>query len=38
MARLQGHAVKPATKAVYTPLIDMKPSDPDTTLTAMVEA
>ena len=38
MARLQGHAVKPATKAVYTPLIDMKPSHPDTILTAMVEA
>lgn len=37
-AREQGHGVQPATKAVYRPLIDMKPSDPDTMLTAMVEA
>ena len=28
----------PGTKAVYTPLIDMTPSDPTTMLTAMVEA
>ena len=38
MARSQGHSVKPSTKAVYTPLIDMKPSNPDTIRTAMVEA
>ena len=37
-AREHGHGVQPATKAVYRPLIDMKPSDPDTMLTAMVEA
>ena len=28
----------PATKAVYTPLIDMTPSDPATIMTAMMEA
>lgn len=38
MARAQGHTTRPATKAIYTPLIDMKPSDPDTIMTAMVEA
>ena len=38
LSREQGHAVKPKTKAIYTPLIDMKPSDPDTIMTAMVEA
>ena len=38
IARSQGHTVKPATKAIYTPLIDMKPSDPDTIMTAMVES
>lgn len=38
MARKQGHTIKPATKAIYTPLIDMKPSDPDTVMTAMVES
>ena len=37
-AREQGHGVQPATRAVYCPLLDMKPSDPDTMLTAMVEA
>ena len=35
--RADGHII-PATTCVYTPLIDMKPSDPDTMLTAMVEA
>ena len=30
--------MQPATAAVYTPLIDMTPADPDTMLTAMVEA
>lgn len=34
----QGHAVKPATKAVYTPLIDMVTFDPTTMMTAMIEA
>ena len=38
LAREQGHSLKPATKAVYRPLIDMTPSDPDTMLTAMIEA
>ena len=37
MARSQGHAIKPATSAIYTSLIDMKPSDPDTIMTAMIE-
>ncbi|XP_038064765.1 D(1A) dopamine receptor-like [Patiria miniata] len=32
-----GHEVKPATRAIYTPLIDMDPADPDTMLTAMEE-
>jgi hypothetical protein len=36
--RVEGHTIRPATTCVYTPLIDMKPSDPDTMLTAMVEA
>ena len=30
--------LKPATKCVYLPLLDMKPSDPDTICTAMNEA
>ena len=37
-AREQGHATKPKTKAVYLPLIDMAPAEPDTMLTAMIEA
>ena len=32
------NSLKPATKAVYTPLIDMVPSHPATMMTAMVEA
>ena len=36
--RDDGHTIIPATTCVYTPWIDMKPSDPDTMLTAMVEA
>lgn len=36
--RNEGHLVRPAATCVYTPLIDMKPSDPDTMLTAMLEA
>jgi len=30
--------VKPATKAVYLPLIDMNPAHPDSMLTAMTDA
>ena len=37
-AREEGHAVGPKTFAVYCPLIDMVPSEPDTILTAMDEA
>ena len=36
--RESGCIAKPATTCVYTPLINMKPADPDTMLTAMVEA
>ena len=36
--RTEGQTMRPATTCVYTPLIDMKPSDPDTMLTAMIEA
>ena len=36
--RADGHTIITATTCVYTPLIDMKPSDPDTMLTAMVQA
>ena len=36
LCREQGHLPQPKTKAIYLPLIDMKPSDPDTMLTAMV--
>ena len=35
LCREQGHQPQPKTKAVYMPLIDMKPSDPDTIMTAM---
>ena len=38
LARNHGHSVKPATTAIYTPLIDMTPSDPDTIMSAMIEA
>ena len=37
-ARYLGHSAKPATKAIYTPLIDMIPSDPDTVMSTMLEA
>ena len=37
ICREQGHIVKPSTKAVYLPLINMNPSDPDSMLSAMVE-
>ena len=33
--RADGHNIIPATTCVYTPWIDMKPSDPDTMLTAI---
>ena len=36
LCREQGHLPQPKAKAIYLPLIDMKPSDPDTMLTAMV--
>ena len=38
LCREQGQASQPATRAIYTPLIDMDPADPDTMLTAMTEA
>lgn len=38
LAREQGQSLKPATLAMYTPLIDMVPSHPDTMMTAMSEA
>ena len=37
-SREQGQSIHPATKAIYTPLIDMVPSQPDTIMTAMNEA
>ena len=38
LSRQQGHALRDRTFTVYTPLIDMVPSDPTTMMTAMVEA
>jgi len=38
IVRCQSKELKPATKVMYTPLIDMIPSDPDTMMTAMVKA
>ena len=38
ITRMQGQGVKPYTKAMYTPLIDMTPSDPTTMKTAMLES
>ena len=38
VARDQGQGLKPKTKAVYLPLIDMPPSDPDRMMTALTEA
>lgn len=38
LSREQGHKEEPKTKCVYQPLIDMKPSNPDTMMTAMVRA
>lgn len=36
-SREQGHLPQGRTKVVYLPLIDMKPSDPDTMMTAMTK-
>ena len=36
--RENSHSCKRATTVMYTPLIDMVPSDPDTMMTAMYEA
>ena len=36
MDRAQEHTVKPSTRAITIPLIDMKPSDPDSTITVMI--
>ena len=38
VARDQHHTVRPATDTRYRPLLDLKPSDPSTVKTAMVEA
>ena len=38
ICREQDHAPKPKTKAMYLPLIDMTPSDPDTILTSLRQA
>ena len=38
VTRQQGVSMQPKTKAVYLPLIDMTPSDPDTIMTALQEA
>ncbi len=37
LAREQKQSARPATKAIYTPLIDMTPADPDTMMSAVVE-
>jgi len=37
LARTRGHSLKPKTKALCTPLIDMVSSDPDTMMSAMFE-
>ena len=36
--REQGHSVKPATKAVYMPLIDINPAHPNSKRIAMTKA
>ena len=38
VTRRQGVSMQPKTKAVYLPLIDLTPSDPDTIMTALHEA
>ncbi|KAH3691183.1 hypothetical protein DPMN_074266 [Dreissena polymorpha] len=35
IVRRQGQSMKPGSSVMYTPLIDMIPSDPDTMMTAM---
>ena len=37
-SRQQGHALQPKTKVLYMPLLNHKPSDPSTMLTAMLKA
>ena len=36
LSKEEGHLPQPKMKVFYLPLIDMKPSDPDTMLTAMM--
>lgn len=38
LSRDQGQTLQPGTKASYQPLIDMKPADPSSMMTMMVEA
>ena len=38
ISREQGHSYRPRTRAIYLPLIDMIPSDPDTIMTALTQA
>ena len=38
VTRKGGVSIQPKTKTIYLPLIDMTPSDPDTTMTALHEA
>ena len=38
MVWMQAQRLKPCIKAMYTPLIDMTPSDPTTMKSAMLEA
>ena len=38
LVRSQGRALQSESIAMYTPLIDLKPSDPTTMMTAMLEA
>ena len=36
--RSEGQTPRPKTAVAYLPMLDMKPADPDTVLTAMIEA
>lgn len=38
LCREQGHSLSVGTKAMYLPLIDMTPSNPDTMMTALIQA
>ena len=38
LCRDQGHCLRPKTKIVYMPMIDLPPADPSTMLTALVNA